>query len=183
MPIVIELFLYGIIIPQHKLRIPAKREPRYTGRDNERKEPMLIPFRTFRDPWEAHLFRTRLEAEGIPAFVFFDQHISNNWPLSVALGGVQVRIPAEMTDEAEAVVERCVEGKYLAELEDVFGPLERTCCPQCGSTDIRRRPSLQQIGFGLGLTLCFSAPMRMELTRLSCKKCGATWQEQADKRH
>lgn len=176
MPVIPGIYLYGIIIPDADNCLPAMRE--YGMMPTE--ATMLATFRTFRDPWEAHLFRTRLEADGIPSFVVFDQHVSVNWPLSTALGGVQVQIPVELTLEAQDVVRRCLDGEYRAELEDIYGPLDMLACPKCGSVRIKRHPYWQQVLFGLSLALLFGAAMRLETLRFSCKACGASWRADKD---
>jgi hypothetical protein len=45
---------------------------------------------TFSKPEEAHLFRTRLEAAGIPAYVQDEHLIQMDWLYSNAIGGVRV---------------------------------------------------------------------------------------------
>jgi len=71
-------------------------------------ETSLITVKTFRDPWDAHLFRMRLEADGIPAFVANDQHVWMKWPISTALGGVRVQVPNGCGEDAEDTLARCV---------------------------------------------------------------------------
>ena len=65
---------------------------------------MLITLGRYLDPWEAHVLRARLEAEGIPAYVSNDSHVLANWSLAYALGGVALQVPAERESEARATV-------------------------------------------------------------------------------
>ena len=52
----------------------------------------LVIVASFATPTEAHILRTRLEAEGIPCLIA-NEHIVNANPLwSNALGGVQVQV-------------------------------------------------------------------------------------------
>jgi hypothetical protein len=136
----------------------------------------LATLATFRDPWEAHMFRNLLEAEGIPAEVADDQLIWMDWPLSTALGGVRVRVPDAFADDAQAVLERCVDGRYRAELSEMFGDLQDIACPSCGSKDFRRRPSLQQLLFGI-LSLVVATTIKVDANRYRCRKCGTRWRE------
>ena len=50
---------------------------------------------TFSKPEEAHLFRMRLEAAGIPAFVQDEHIVQMDWLYSNAIGGVRVQIADE----------------------------------------------------------------------------------------
>jgi predicted RNA-binding Zn-ribbon protein involved in translation (DUF1610 family) len=137
---------------------------------------MLTTLTSFRDPWEAHLLRARLLAEHIPATVAHDQHIWMNWPLSVALGGAKVQVPGEELEHAREVLERCASGQYKAELAEIFGDLEDTVCPNCGSDDFRRRPSLPEIVFGIGC-LAFGIAVKLDASKCKCRNCGARWRE------
>ena len=48
---------------------------------------------------EAHIFRLRLEAEGIFAVVAHEHHVWANWPYAMALGGVKVQVPPSELEE------------------------------------------------------------------------------------
>ena len=52
----------------------------------------LITFRTFNNPIEAHLLRTKLESEGIPSFLFDENIMAFNPFYNSALGGVKLKI-------------------------------------------------------------------------------------------
>jgi hypothetical protein len=142
---------------------------------------MLINFRAFRDPWEAHLLRTRLETEGIPAFVASDTHIGNNWPISIALGGARVLILDSQLAEANDVVSRCVDGTYEAELTEMFGAIPFRNCPVCGSEDVRRRPTLGEFVFGVSLAI-FGATSRLGTSKCYCRVCKARWIDDDEKK-
>jgi hypothetical protein len=60
---------------------------------------MLTTVATFAYPWQAHLLRLRLEADGIPAFVAHEHQ-----PYATALGGIEVQVPEEFLDDAEAII-------------------------------------------------------------------------------
>ena len=62
---------------------------------------MLTTVASFREPWEAHMFRSRLAAEGVPAVLIHEYHIGNAWHYSTALGSVRVQVPAERKEDAE----------------------------------------------------------------------------------
>ena len=53
---------------------------------------VMVTVATFPEAIEAHIFRNRLEAEGIPS-VLADEHIVSNQPWhTIAYGGVKLRV-------------------------------------------------------------------------------------------
>ena len=85
----------------------------------------MITVATFSKPEEAHLFRMRLEAAGIPAFVQDESLVQLDWFLSNAVGGVRVQI-------ADGDVEAARE--FLAADAPPPSPdAEDVVCPACGS--------------------------------------------------
>ena len=111
---------------------------------------MLRTVTSFRDPWNAHLLKTRLTAEDIPSFVVNDQHAANMWHWSLALGGVRVMVPSCRIEDARAVWANILDGVYRRELEEQFGDLDDPKCPVCGSTQIACRPPWSQYVFAAG---------------------------------
>lgn len=47
---------------------------------------------TFSQPWEAHLFKSKLEQEGISCFIEDEYTVSVNWFFSVAIGGLKIAV-------------------------------------------------------------------------------------------
>ncbi|HKD23913.1 MAG TPA: hypothetical protein VKB71_17975 [Rhizomicrobium sp.] len=109
------------------------------GTPRAHRPPLLVTVGLFRDPWHAHLFRMRLEAEGIPAFVTFQFHIGNNWLWSTALGGTRVQVWRRVAQDAIEVLDRVRSGEFHAELVELFGDIDDPRCPHCGSTHYRKR--------------------------------------------
>jgi len=137
---------------------------------------MLTTLTSFRDPWQAHLLRTRLQAEGIPASVAYDQHIWVNWHISNAIGGAKVQVPSDEIEHAHDVMERCASGQYKAELAALYGDLDDVTCPNCGSENLRRPPAAKQIILGISCVL-LGWPVRMYGPRYHCKTCGTQWDD------
>lgn len=128
----------------------------------------LVTVGTFTSPVEAHLAKGRLQVEGIQAIVLNEHHISVNWPMSQALGGVKVQVPAEQLEAAKKVLEALARGEY-AEPDAL-----ETKCPICGSNNIKARFSLPKLLFlivSLGLSAIF--PIRRE--KLICRRCAHKW--------
>lgn len=87
-------------------------------------------------PWEAHVSRGLVESEGIPAFLTNEHHIWVNWPMSLALGGVRLKVPEEQAAQALAVLARRNSGEFEAALLEQI-PFESSACCECGSTTLR----------------------------------------------
>jgi DNA-directed RNA polymerase subunit RPC12/RpoP len=137
---------------------------------------MLITLARFRDPWEAHMFRSRLEAEGVFALVDHQYHIGMNWPWSLALGEVKVEVLDLELEEARSVWQRCRNGAFEIELLDLFGTLDDRHCPHCGSRDYRKRRSIA--ASVRALILVFFLPPLPPMTWVcTCLRCGRRWED------
>lgn len=66
----------------------------------------LVVIATFDHPWQAHLHRAHLVAKGIPAFLFDEHTIANNWLYSNALGGVRLAVPESARAVALAILDQ-----------------------------------------------------------------------------
>ncbi len=100
---------------------------------------------TFSKPEEAHLFRMRLEAAGIPAFVQDEHLVQMDWLYSNAIGGVRVQIADEDVSAAREFLAADTEQKPV-DAVDVL-------CPACGSSDTKPDERPRRLAF-LSL-LCF----------------------------
>lgn len=107
---------------------------------------MLVTVSSFREPYEAHLFRGRLKAEGITAFVAHEMHVANKWYLSNGLGGVKVQVSSDEIELAREVERASQRGDYREALRAELGDLDDPVCPHCGGTTFRqRRPFLRAV--------------------------------------
>ena len=136
---------------------------------------MLVTIATFRDPWEAHLFRSRLDADGILAVVADDHIVYANWPWWLAMGGVKVQVPIAAREEAQAVWIRCTTGACQAELEDAVGKFESIACPRCGSTSFRRRAPYHEVILLLILGFVWGIVFPVGRSLYRCAECHARW--------
>jgi hypothetical protein len=102
---------------------------------------VLVTVSAFREPYETHLFRGRLQAEGIAAFVSHEMNVANAWHRSVSLGGVKVQVSSDQYETAREVERACCGGDYREVLREEFGDLDDPTCPYCGGTEyLKRRP-------------------------------------------
>lgn len=94
----------------------------------------LVTLATYAMPYEAHLARTRLEAEGIPAFIQ-DEHLNSLY--TPALGRISLQVPEDRLAEARTLLERELDYDLEdmdivpgSEDSDIGG--EAPTCPHCG---------------------------------------------------
>jgi hypothetical protein len=126
---------------------------------------------SFSQPVEAHLARTRLEAEGITCVVSDEYLVRVDWFLSNAIGGVKLVVPAWEAARARDLL------RPRPRLLAVAGPAAdgEMICPRCRCDDVyytrysRRAAGLFILFFG------FLVPWRDR--RWTCKQCGYAWKE------
>jgi hypothetical protein len=116
---------------------------------------------TFSKPEEAHLFRTRLEAAGIPAFVQDEHLVQMDWLYSNAIGGVRVQIADNDLDAAREFLAADTP-QSCPEAADVV-------CPACGSHHTSPDELPRRIAF-LSL-LVFNFPLLFTRRRWRCSSC------------
>jgi len=110
--------------------------------------------------------RSRLEAEGIDAYVQDANIVRMNWLYSLAVGGVRLQVSSEHAPEALAI---------LSSLDSQdSGPDELSdACPECGRSRIAVLRPGRRFAFVLWLVVGF--PLWRLRYRWSCLDCGHTW--------
>jgi Putative prokaryotic signal transducing protein len=136
---------------------------------------VLVTVARFRDPWEAEMFRGRLEAEDIPAFIIHQHLIAMKWSWSVALGGAKVQVLDEDATDAWDVMARCRSGEFSGVLLEMFGWLGEPQCPHCGSIECKRRPSAAQVVFAIAVGFLWGVIIPPSAWRRTCRSCGTRW--------
>ena len=116
---------------------------------------------TFSTPEEAHLFRTRLESAGIPAYVQDEHFIQLDWLLSNAVGGVRVQIADDDLDDAR---------DFLANDSPQTAPdAVDVVCPHCGSAETAPDEFPRRMSFLC--MLVFRFPLWVTRHRWRCSSC------------
>lgn len=138
---------------------------------------MLVTIASFTEPWEAHMFRLRLEAEGVFAVVAHEHHVAAQWPYALALGGAKVQVCSGEWHAAREVERQCRAGTYHATLETVLGPLDQRRCPRCASTRLRSRRALQWLLLLLVSYLYTGVIFPVAESMHRCEDCGESWSE------
>ncbi len=128
---------------------------------------MLLTVAHFDFPWEAQLARTRLEAEGIEAWVADEYTIGMQWLYCNALGGVRVQVDAEDLFRARAILSE----DRSTDVEEQVGT-DPLVCPCCGSVRTRYHVRGRRVAFLIFLG--FDFPLFPVRHILECEDCGAT---------
>ena len=127
----------------------------------------LVTVERIYDPIEAHIVGGRLQSEGIQVHLSGIQHISANWMLAFALGGVQIQVPAPQADQARGI---------LAEQVALKSEDER--CPRCASTETVRENGRWRLSM---LVLhAFAIPLPWGKERFRCAECSYCWVQNDD---
>lgn len=142
-----------------------------SGRSHLAFEEDWVTVASFRDLAEAEMARVTVDAEGIRCYLADAEVIRLDWTLSMALGGIKLRVPAA---DRERALERLHRTSTAQELRLVGDDTSEESCPACGGTAVTveergRRFSL--VATLLGLPLLFRA------TATRCGACGHRWRQ------
>ena len=154
----------------------------------------LVTVARFSHPHESHVWRARLESEGISCFIADEHTVSAYWFYSNAVGGVKLQVRSTDAERAEQILDASHEeaARSLEELwstleasgprpDDALAPAaatestegEPTRCPRCGSTEVFyekfSRPMIFLSILLLGIPLPFLS------RRWTCRSCELTW--------
>lgn len=163
----------------------------------------LVTVARFSHPHESHVWRARLESEGISCFIADEHTISAYWFYSNAVGGVKLQVSRADVDEAEAILaashEEAAESleAHWSELdaqtqkpamparapalqydetpdEDAEpAEAEPTRCPRCDSTEVYYEKFSRPMIF-LSILL-LGIPLPFLSRRWTCRNCELTW--------
>jgi hypothetical protein len=126
---------------------------------------------SFRDLAEATMARVTLDAEGIRCYLADAEVIRLDWTLSMALGGIKLRVPAADRERALARLHRTSSAQVL-ELVESPGDDDDDRCPACGA------PAVEEVDRGrrwsLAATL-LGIPLLVRLRATRCSACGHRW--------
>jgi hypothetical protein len=128
-----------------------------------------VTLTSFIDPPLAYLAKSRLEFEGIPTWVADDNHINLKWTLSLALGGVKIRVLEPDVEDALKVLNTdCSEALDQIEFPDIEDDEQ---CNKCKSLNLRLYNWTRKAA---ALTLLTGLPIFYFRKRLKCLDCGNT---------
>ena len=122
-----------------------------------------VTIQHFYHPTEAHIVAGRLESEGIPVFLLGINHVTANWLMATALGGIQLQVPGSLEDEARQILADAAPAESA----------EEELCPSCGSSNISVLGGSWRFAF-LAVHL-FSIPLPWKRDRRFCSDCRDEW--------
>lgn len=135
---------------------------------------MLVTIARYYDPTEAQFVRALLESTGVPATVADANHVTANWPIAVALGGVRVQVPHELEEQAREIIAAYASGDLQRDLEHELGDLAERC-PSCDSEKISRIVPTQEKFLAVGVFLLAGASFPTRTSKVQCNTCRHIW--------
>ena len=127
----------------------------------------LLTVKVFTTSTEAHLFKSRLENEGIDCYLFDENINSMNMLYGVATGGIKVKVNANDTEKVKSILQKIEEEKKA---KDIF-----IKCPVCESTEHYKNfnsiKDWKSFLATLMAFLTFSYPVYKKIV-YKCKECG-----------
>ena len=111
--------------------------------------------------------KSRLEYEGIPAWVADDYHINLKWTISMALGGVKVKIiESDLEDALRVLNTDCSEALDEIDFPEIQ---EDELCEKCRSLNLKLYNWTRKAA---ALTLLTGLPLFFFRKRIKCLDCG-----------
>ena len=129
---------------------------------------MLITISRYSLPYEAHIAKSRLDAEGIPAFIADEHTINMQWLDSNAMGGVRLQVPEPYAEQALQVLNEDRE----QDLVELVGA-DVQACPRCGSEDTQYHQIGRRWAFLMFIGINF--PLFPIRSGVKCNSCGKVW--------
>lgn len=133
---------------------------------------MLLTVKVFQNSVDAHLFKSRLESEGIDCYLFDENINSMDMIYGVAVGGIKVKVNASDTERVKIFLQYLENEKRA---KNIF-----IKCPVCESTEhyknftsIKGWKSFFAILLGF---FTFSYPIYQK-TVYKCKECDTEFEE------
>lgn len=137
----------------------------------------LITIRSFENPIDAHLLKTKLEDEGIPCVVFDENMITLNPLFNVSVGGIKLKVHEHDIDRAMEVTKEYDNAPVTDEQDHVVQ------CPDCGShelyTGFRSMKGWKGILSTIISFVLVVFPIHIN-TVYRCKECGCEFRPEPD---
>jgi hypothetical protein len=136
---------------------------------------MLVEVGRFLHAHEAHVLRSRLDAEGLFAVVDHELLVRANWSLALAYGGVKVWVHRDDVLDAHRIMAAAHSGQLRKELADAIGDLDDFCCSACGSAGVASSRLPSHVVVSLLVLLMFGIAVPVTAVRHRCATCGTVW--------
>jgi DNA-directed RNA polymerase subunit RPC12/RpoP len=134
----------------------------------------LLTIKIFDNAPEAHVLKTKLESLGIKAYLFDENMLSLDPLISIALGGIKLKINKRDFQKAKGII-TVIEKKPLTNDQN-----EIITCPKCTSTQLYSGfKSVKSMGGIIAMIFSFLFivyPMYHKNV-YKCKQCGKEFEE------
>jgi rubredoxin len=142
-----------------------------------REDDFLVRVQSFENTHEAYLAKGRLEEEGIPAVLDGEHHVTMNWLISNAVGGVKLLVRTQDEKIARKILaldKGTVTDEVTADPTKVDRARESLrLCPACHSSNVRFEKISRTVAFISILLLGF--PLLFFTRKMVCENCGYRW--------
>ncbi|WP_426415105.1 DUF2007 domain-containing protein [Aestuariirhabdus sp. LZHN29] len=129
---------------------------------------MLVTIASYSFPYEAQIARSRLQAQGVDAYVADEHTINMQWFYSDALGGVKVQVTPADVERARSILAEDLSQE--ADLVAWASSPSAVTCRHCGGTHLEPYTSGKRMAFMMFLALQF--PLWPGHHALRCRDCG-----------
>ncbi len=129
----------------------------------------LITLIVFDNIIEAHLVKSKLESEGITAYLF-DENINTMYPLyNIATGGIKLKTDEADVEKAQKILTEINNNQYSDTNNQILS------CPECGSKDLynnfKSMKGIKGIFSAVFSFLSMTFPIYYKVV-YKCKSCG-----------
>lgn len=128
----------------------------------------LVTLKTFDNPVEAHILKSRLESEDIPSFLFDENMVTLNPLYNVTVGGIKLKVNPAHYEEAKQIIDDFNTSEVRDENEEIIS------CPNCSSKDLytgfKSMKGLKGVMSGIVAFLLMIYPFYLK-TMYKCKSC------------
>jgi len=132
---------------------------------------------TFDNYLQAHILKSKLEAEGISCILQDEQTVTMYWFWSNAIGGIKLKVPVSELSRAKILIERmeseavtaAKQPGFFEEEDDEQLASDNRICIHCGSKNTKKRDYKRKSAFLSILLLGF--PLMFRSDKWYCFHC------------
>ncbi|MCH8904935.1 MAG: DUF2007 domain-containing protein [Bacteroidetes bacterium] len=130
----------------------------------------LVTVKTFEDHFQARLLESKLESEGIPSVVLYENIITLNRMYNVAMGGILLKVHSDDYERSRKIIIDIDNSPWTDEDDQILE------CPKCQSTNLyggflsfRSLPAILAVFISFIAGGCYPIYFK---SVYRCKKCG-----------
>jgi hypothetical protein len=140
---------------------------------NKPKIPSLVTVATFDNLSDAHIYRGKLEANGIPCQLENENMVHINWLYANAVGGIKLKVSEQDVQIALSLINEAYQsyGKSSGQMNNDLSQ-GFFVCPACGFLN-EQTVNKDKNSFISWLTSLWKGSPKFQV----CKKCNSSWTE------